>query len=340
MTRNRHQPNRQPARPAKTGAAGVSLAEILVALAIFSSVVVGLLSAINGVNKAIGLSMKRDIEASYVNMIMAEINPHDRLIELNYNKTSTSCGGDRCSMQLPNGETFWYTVRVNSEHLSGDLKRVNIYLYRDATTTTPYRVFRREFVQPVFYHSGSPSLSALPYGALYYRDSSGQVWSNYIVYDPPDNATLPFYNGNAGERRYGVAPATNIPSAVVNLSTTPPNVVDLQLWRSQFRVATGTTMDWTFPATQNRTYTVQMGFNDWESSADGERGFDIYINGSKVDEIDIFRDAGGANRALVKFYTTTAMVESGRAVIKVQLLKTYGVAARPPILSWIAVFRE
>jgi hypothetical protein len=62
---------------------------------------------------------------------------------------------------------------------------------------------------------------------------------------------------------------------------------------------------YTIPVT-NGNYTVRLHFAELNKSAIGQRVFDVSIEGVKrLDRFDVFAAAGGANRAIVREFTTT-----------------------------------
>ncbi len=79
-------------------------------------------------------------------------------------------------------------------------------------------------------------------------------------------------------------------------------------------------------------YTVRLHFCETESARPGERVFDIKVGGATVAEgVDIVRDAGGPNRALVREFAGTAV----KGDLTVELVTRPGCA--PPLVSGIEV---
>lgn len=314
---------------------GISIVEIMVAMAIFSTAMIGLYFAMNNLSISVGTAMKRDIESAYANMLLSQINPYDLQVESAYDKDSTeaSCGGGRCSVTLPNGDQFWYTIQVDSATTAADIKRVNLYLYRNGTTTTPYRQFRREFPMAVqAYAFGSTSNSS----KSYYKDSTGQVWT--LI-----NTTHPVFSATTGAVRAGRDSAyTNTSSdfQAITTATVPTPSLDPILWQNAYESHGGTnTLGFIFPASANHTYTIVLGFNEIEGAAATTRVFDIYINDEKVaSSFDINAQAGGAHKTISQYYTAVPITHSGIPVNKVRLVKVSG--ANGPIISNIKIIRN
>jgi len=79
-------------------------------------------------------------------------------------------------------------------------------------------------------------------------------------------------------------------------------------------------------------YTVKLHFCETEGARPGERVFDIRIQGATVAEgVDIIRDAGGPNRALVREFTVPGVKDA----IDLGLVARPG--SKPPLLSGIEV---
>ena len=102
-----------------------------------------------------------------------------------------------------------------------------------------------------------------------YIDSNGNEWQ-----PDPD-----FCDGSSGN--YG-----NIPIANTN---------DPQIYRTeQYRVF-GCSL-----TVENGTYTVRLHFMEGFYTAPGQRVLDVNVEGVLIDDLDVFAEAGGRRRALVK----------------------------------------
>lgn len=322
---------------------GISLVEILIALAIFSTAIVGLFMTLTGLNKTVATSMRRDVEAAYANMVLAQINPYNANIETAYDKTSTGCSGARCSQSLPYGDTFYYTILVDSNAntataapATADMKRVNMYLFRDATTSTPYRQFRREIAMSTqAYKLGSAANSA-----SYFKDTSGQVWTLL------DTSAAPTFSSTSGGVKPGFGSGNSSTYSSVSTATTPTGAVtaDIALWQTAHKATgTPTALEYIFPATEDGTYLVELGFNEIEGVASGGRVFDILINDQTVQSsFDINQKAGGTDKAVYMYYVAQATTAStgGGLTIPVIKIKLNRVSGSNPIISWIKLTRR
>lgn len=319
---------------------GVSIIEVLIALIIFSVAVVGLFTVMNGINAGIATSMRRDIETTYANMLLAQINPYDQLVETAYDKSSTACSGSRCSIVVPStnetgaasNEKFFYTIlvdsdsNVSSDPATADVKRINMYLYRDATTTTPYRQFRREI---------APDIMGWKLGGAktYYRDATGVAWTRIGV------ATN--YNTTAGSVTGGIDVAATPSGLSFVGGSNPTNLsIDQYLWSSSAEPgASGTQFGFAFPATKGRTYYIEIGVNESDNTVvAGSRVFDVYVNDQKVDTIDTFNLSGGLYKALTRSYSAQPTVISNTPMIKIRFQQNGG--TKKPRVSWIRIRRS
>lgn len=313
---------------------GVNIIEVLLALGIFALASTGLFMAMSTINTGIATSMRRDVEAAYANMLMSSVNPYAQAIETAYDTTSTACSGSRCSFTLPNGDIFYYTLLVNSDSDSSlttstpataDMKQINLYLYRNATTTNVYRHFRREIAPDVvgWVMGGSTS---------YYRDMTGMMWTQLT--------TTTAYSGTTGSVTAGYDTAYTA-GLTANAASTPTNITaDTTLWSNTIQPSTAVPLAFRFPATESRNYFVELGFNE-ASVASAQRIFDIYINDQLVTSaFDINATAGGQNLAITKSYNVIPMVVSNVPMIKVRLTQNGGVAANRPRICWVRIRRN
>ena len=117
----------------------------------------------------------------------------------------------------------------------------------------------------------------------------------------PFSADQYFNGGNT----YATSNAINI-SGVMNAA--PMAVYQTERWQSSF--------SYTIPGlTQSAPYTVRLHFAEIYFSASGKRTFNVDINNARtLSAFDIIVAAGGANRAVVREFTTTANA-SGQIVI-------------------------
>jgi hypothetical protein len=328
---------------------GITIAEVLLALGFFAIAMVGLFTAMNAINQGIATSMRRNVEAAYANMLISRVNPYAQDVETAFNKTSTSCAGSRCSIDIPNSynpgngtpasEKVYYTILVNSNWnaalhspATADVKLINLHFYRNATTTTPYRQFRREI---------APDIMGWTMGgaSAYYRDATGLLWTKI--------SDTKMFSSTAGSIAAGIDSASTpsgTPLSTVSTATNPTNIpsVDAVLWRYAMEPkGTGTSFGFSFPATSARRYIVELGFNEFDSTvtAAGQRIFDIYINNVLVDSaVDIYSLTGGKNKAIIKSYTVVpAIPASNVPTITVKLQQNGG--TKKPRVSWIRIRR-
>ncbi|HEY9745218.1 MAG TPA: malectin domain-containing carbohydrate-binding protein [Oculatellaceae cyanobacterium] len=334
----------------KTRFHGVSIIEVLVSLGIFSLAVAGMFFAMNSITQGVAVTMRRDVESAFANMLLAQINPHDQYVETAYDKDSSeaSCGNSRCYVDIPNssGQTssdrVYYTIQVNSdwnvantpsEPATADVKNISLYLYRNATTNTPYRQFKREIAPDIMaWKMGGPA---------YYRDVTGLLWTRIATCA---TATCQ-YSTTGGSIRAGIdaAATTGGAPSVVTTATDPTNAaVDPTLWKSAWEPGgAGTSFGFAFPATQNRRYVVEIGLNEFDATvtAAGQRVFNVYINGALTDTVDIYSLAGGNNKVYTKSYTVVPLNDaSGVPLIKVGFQQNGG--TKKPRVCWIRLRRN
>jgi Tfp pilus assembly protein PilV len=304
-------------RSALAKSSGLSLVEILISFGIFSAGIAGLLLASQGMFEALRLSMTRDIEASYVNMLMLEINPNNPSIETAYDVNT------RTAFDLPNNDRVFYTRLVNSSDATPDIKNINVYLYRSTTATTPFRQFRRE-VAPYFIGFD------LGQETSYFKDSLGRIWeplaANY------------FAVGTAGSRRNGIANAlsmTNYPTSTCGFTGTNSLLNSLQeANNAQNR------LEYTFYTTVGRNYILRLGTTEREAGVTADqRSMVISVNGTQVGTMDARSETGATCQPLNKSYVVTP-VDAGGGVGTITVRIDQGSSATlPPRMGYVGLER-
>lgn len=275
---------------ATTAVVGMSLVEVLFALAIAALAFSGLFLATQGVLRGVRLTMERSIESAFLQTALAEINPYADTIETAYDMTT------RTSRSLPNGRTFHVTRLVGSSATAADTKTVSVFLYHNATDANPYRRLQKE-ISPVRlnYNLGSNS---------WWKDNSGQVWI-------PWSSPMATVSLTEGSRRNGVVTA-NTSNTSYTLANAGPNMLPFTTGHT----AT-TPLQYTFMARQNTPYKLQLGF---VSPNTGSQNVTVTINGQARETFNLVAAAGGtAFSPHVRTYTVTPTSQSGVSVIRVQV---------------------
>jgi prepilin-type N-terminal cleavage/methylation domain-containing protein len=290
---------------------GLSLVEILIALAVFGVAMSGLLLAMQSVNNAIAVSMDRNVENAYTDMLVSQINPFDPQVESSYDVTT------KTAYTLPRNGTVYYTRYVDSADTQGDVKRVNVYVFRsNSASATAYRRIRRE-ISPDFvgYNLGETT--------AYRRDALGQVWAPLTI----------TYASTSGSRQNGSTQTTSNYSTASTITGTP----DQALFQKGHEANNGgNALGYTFLATQGQTYLVTLGFAEVAGGVTaGQRKMTITVNGSTAGTADPVSEAG-ANVALVKQYTASPTLSGSVYVITVGLTQFAG-ATLPPRLAYIGL---
>ena len=100
-----------------------------------------------------------------------------------------------------------------------------------------------------------------------------------------------------------------------------------------------TAISYNIPVKTGTTYTIKLHFAEPTKTAAGQRTFNIDIENVNVTSgFDIFSEAGGKNRAIVK--TFTGQVVSADGVLNIDLLKPGAVEADRAIISGVEVINE
>ena len=85
--------------------------------------------------------------------------------------------------------------------------------------------------------------------------------------------------------------------------------------------------------TAGHAYTLRLHFAEYSVAKSGARKFDVTANGTKVlSAFDVFANAGGKNKALIKSFNATPN-GSGQIVVNF----TAVTAAQPPIVNGIEI---
>jgi len=90
-------------------------------------------------------------------------------------------------------------------------------------------------------------------------------------------------------------------------------------------------------AANTRKYTVNLVFAELEDVNNGQRVFDVLLQGKKVlENFDIVKEAGGRNKTVIKEFKNIAVKDA----LKIELKKTAGKNQKPPILCGIEMIAE
>ena len=272
---------------------GMTLVEVLIAMALFATVGTGLILAMQGLIRTNIEAVDRQLEATLMEIKLAEIDPNDATIESAYDVTTKTV------QTLPNGREFYFTRDVRSDASTPDLKEVGVYLFRESTSSSPYRRFRREISpRALHYNLGSTS---------YYKDGLNQVWFPTPATGASAQSTDPRRNG---------FDTSLITAALVNqavtLSGTPgPNTVPFQtVLRSTGPIAMK------LMARTGGTYQLRLGFVHYTGGMDNA---EVTVNGSALDSFTITSVAGGSGIPMIKTYTVNTMDDSGVPVVQVMV---------------------
>jgi hypothetical protein len=286
----------KPQQPLRQAAAlGFGLVDVLVALSVFAVGFSGLVISSQAMQRTVGKSMTRNAETAYLQMLMAEVNPYRTTVETAYDV------GTKTAYNLPSGQQAYYTRSVSSDATTADIKQLNLFLYRTATDTTPYRRLRKDM---------RPATLRYNLGATaQWRDGQGNLWE-------PWPANTPTYSLTAGSRRSGVT-TTGMTNATYTLTQTLPNATPLTTGHSQ-----SGSLAYTFLATEGANYQIALGFVD---TLGATHSYTVAANGSTLETFDLADDTGGTlGRVVTKTYNVTPTLESGVAVIKLVVTSNTG----------------
>ncbi|MEB3287623.1 MAG: malectin domain-containing carbohydrate-binding protein [Vampirovibrionales bacterium] len=298
----------------RTGKArvGVSLPEILISIALFSVAVVGIYLSTSNAQRVIIKGMQADVEAAIANMKIAEVNPYDVDVDTAYDAPATYTTGKQ-SYALPNGQVIYWTRAVTSANASGDVKQVNVYLYKKSTDSTPYRKFRKDIVlDKQSFILADPTVNATV--PAYLKDVTGAVWTRM---NRSNDATI----ASGDTHRAGPDPAINNPILRSDLTpaTGTPNVL---FWTYGLSPpdATPNNMIFYIPATQGQTYTIKLGYCECNAAGVGTRVMRVLINNTVVETGLDVRAVAGLNKAMVRQYKAQSMnLGSGVYGLKIDL---------------------
>lgn len=333
----------------RSKAAGVSLVEILVCIALFSTAIVAIYMGTTDSERAVAKGMKADVEAAIANMKIAEVNPFDPDVDTAFDAPATYTTGKQ-SYTLPNGQIIYWTRAVTSNNASGDVKQVNVYLYRNSSDSTPYRKFRKDMVLERQSYMLADS-SSIP---KFYKDPTGTVWArlanstNSIISSGSSHRPGP---DSAGNNTY--SPVAVDTATATNLPTYDGATAIDQMWTygHTSHASYPGHLVYTFPATQNQTYTVKLGLCECGSAvpptgagtaaANGQRNIKIYINGTlaETSAVDVYALTGGTNKAIVKQYHATAM-DLGSSVYGIKVDLDQNSSTLKPLLMNVQIERN
>ncbi|MDX2084313.1 MAG: type II secretion system protein [Candidatus Melainabacteria bacterium] len=273
-------------RPKPRRRVGFSLVEVIIALGIMATATIGIYIAMQSMIRTTVKAMERDVEAAFASMKIAEVNPYRLDVETAYDVTTKTL------IDLGNNRKAYYTRLVESDADKADIKKINVYLYRKASSTTPYRQFKKEVAPRVMaYNFGSSS---------WYKDATGQVWTPYP-------SSTPAYD--LSTRRSGSNSSTG---ATGSTGATIAQTDDQALFQNYFLDDCDTHY---FLASAGRTYTVTFGFTTGVAGSDV-----VYIFLNDVLQtptgLNLATEAGGANRAIVKSFKVTPTSSGGVYFIK------------------------
>ena len=282
-----------PLTPPPQASQGLSLVDVLVALVVFAIGFTGLAISSQSMQHTLGKSMVRNMEAAYLSMLAAEVNPYRTLVETAYDVPV------KTPYALPNGQEAYFTRSVSSEPTSADVKQLNLFLYHDQTDTVPYRRLRRD-LRP---HTLRYNLGA----TAQWRDNQGHLWE-------PWPASTPLYSLVPGSRRNGVT-VTGMANSSYTLSQALPNALPYTTGHSH-----ASTLAYTLLATADEPYQLALGFVDTRADT---HNYSVSVNGSTVETFNLatYTDAT-LGRVVTKTYNVTPVLEEGVAVIKVQVTNT------------------
>ncbi|MEB3245501.1 MAG: hypothetical protein VKJ06_05910 [Vampirovibrionales bacterium] len=311
-----HLNNRANRMPQKVG---FTLAEVIIALALFGFGVAALTVGLQSTMRAIRLSIDRDIEAAFINQQIAGLNPWELTVESAYDQPT------KTALTLNDGRSAYYSLLVDSDAATADIKRVNLYLYSSATATTPYRRYRREI---------SPRQVSIDLGqtSSNYRDALGNIWV-------PGNQ---LYSTTAGSRAPGVM---TTPASLTTYSTASTILLtnDQTLFQTGYEAVQDLDSDAdfdlgvTFLGSLNNSYVIQIGAAEIDASTTaGARKMDVIINGTTMGTFDALAESGALNTAVVKtFRVQPRDYGDGVGVIRVLLSPSTGAtkAARLAMIS-------
>ena len=106
--------------------------------------------------------------------------------------------------------------------------------------------------------------------------------------------------GWAADTGYSGGTAKSTAAAIANATGAPPAVYQTRRYAP--------TLTYSFPDVPDGTYTIRLHFAELYSSAAGQRKFNVSIEGqTKLTNFDIYQEAGGKNRAVVRIFENVAV---------------------------------
>ena len=330
--------------------AGVSLVEILISLAVFSVGIVGLYMSMQDVNKNLRVSMQRDLESTYANMLIGQVNPYEAKVETVFDLTDNNNKG---TISLPNGRTIYYLRDVRSTSTAADVKIISVYFYHNAADAVGsyYRQFKRQIALPVvFYDLTYDAVGAGGSTVGFCKDPSGE-WTRL-------GNTIPVYSLTANGYTAGLDTATMGGTALTSYQANGTNGGDVtgipveidsgdiycdkyDGWRSAHTSNT-TRLIYVFPASQNVSYTVSWGLEEADANVpgSGSRIMDVKLNTVTVDSaVNVYALAGNNKyTAITRSYTVQPVLTGGVYTITVEFTKNGG--NYNPRVSWISIARN
>jgi prepilin-type N-terminal cleavage/methylation domain-containing protein len=293
-----------------TNGRGMSLVEVLSALAIFAVAFTGLLLANQGMVRTVRTAMERDILSTQLQLKAAEVNPTSLAIETAYDVTT------KTAVALPNGRQGFFTRLINSAATTPDLKQLNVMLYHKSTDTTPYRQLRKE-IQPktLYYNLGATT---------YWKDTLGNTWVPW-----PASAGLAVLT--SGSYRNGFTSAGTVANTTFTLASTGTNDTPFTTGLS----ATGA-LNLTLMASQNASYRLSLGFVDTTGTT---QPVTITVNGTAVETFDLITYSNATTgRSFTRTYVVSPTVDTG-GVYDIKVSVSYGGGATNSYLATVALER-
>ena len=164
--------------------------------------------------------------------------------------------------------------------------------------------------------------------------SGSQDWSADTKADPS-----PYVNTDtAGNQTYSVADSITLGSSVP--SGTPTEVFQTE----RYDPGSGAEMQWDFPVQSGETYEVRLYFAEIFETSDGQREFDVSVEGNLVlDNYDIHADVGHDTGTMKSFTVTPSdsnldvdfnQVTGSPKISAIEIVRTDGAANTPPTASF------
>jgi hypothetical protein len=285
---------------------GISLIEILLCLALLGFTIVPVTVLIQSVGNTNKVFFSQKVKTTVLNSILRNIDPENIDFYNSYNKTTMQT-------VTVNGLTVPYITKVDDSNSNALKHRLYVYLYNsvnDSLTSPLFEYSNDYYLDELHIDCGESTLGLV--------DSSDQLWSPDIQYDPTTNKThAGWYTAGSG--------AASTAATISNVSTTNNPIY------TSYRAAgstSGNTFEYRFDV-DNGNYVVQLYFAELSGST--TRTLDVSVEGvvpsiPNMTNFNAYATANNTNqRAVIRTIPVTVYDGTLNLVVTT---KTTGQAAR------------